>query len=120
MTNTVLFQIPWIESLLLFVGVTDVTTMDYTRKEYETSGLKWTHLNQYLREKMSKHGIYKMVSSFLNAPYTFDGEFDVVVSHLSIETIGLGRYGENLYPVSLGHTISRSVDVKVKVTTCHL
>lgn len=80
----------------MFVGVPDVTTIDYSSKEFETTGLRWAHLDQYLKDKLNKHSIYKMVSSFLNAPYTFDGEFDVVVSHLSMETISLGRFGEHL------------------------
>ena len=93
-------KVPWIESLLLYFGANDITTIDYTRKNYESPNIKWIHLAQYLSDKVNEHSIYKMISSFLHSADNFDGEYDVVVSHLAIESIGLGRFGEDLYPVS--------------------
>lgn len=92
--------VPWIESLLLLMGMKDVTMIDYTKKEYENSYVKWISLSQYLSDKLSRSSLLKLITSYLQSDGSFDSEFDFIISHLAIENIGLGRYGEPLYPVS--------------------
>lgn len=74
---------PWVEAIALDTGASFVTTLDYTRKRYETPSLEWIHVNDYLDDSINN----LVFENFENA-----------VSFSSIEHSGLGRYGDPLSP----------------------
>lgn len=75
-------QSVWIEAIGLEVGAFKITTLEYTRKEYQDKEkLKWLHLNDYLDEILKSQELEL---------------FDSVASYSSIEHSGLGRYGDPL------------------------
>jgi SAM-dependent methyltransferase len=79
-------QTPWIEAIACEVGVSRVTTLDYTRKKYDNSDgqLEWRHVNDYLE-------------AVIEGKEQFES-FDNIASFSSIEHSGLGRYGDPLSP----------------------
>jgi hypothetical protein len=76
-------ETPWVEALIMLTGASNVTTLDYTYKKYESKNMKWFHVNDYLDESIKKRN-YE--------------QFDFSVSFSSIEHSGLGRYGDPLSP----------------------
>jgi hypothetical protein len=77
-------QSVWIEAIALEVGASKVTTLEYTRKEYEDKEkLEWIHVNDYL-------------DKILNSSDVKLEQFDSIASFSSIEHSGLGRYGDPL------------------------
>jgi hypothetical protein len=77
-------QIPWIEAISYELLASKITTLDYTRKQYESSNrLEWFHVNDYLDDLILKNIIEI---------------FDNSASFSSIEHSGLGRYGDPLSP----------------------
>ena len=77
-------QLPWIEAIGYELAASKITTLDYTRKKYETDSLEWLHVNDYLDDLISNN---KQIEQFNNA-----------ASFSSIEHSGLGRYGDPLSP----------------------
>jgi hypothetical protein len=77
-------QMPWVEAIAYHLSVTKITTLDYTRKQYELDGLEWFHVNDYLDDLISNKKNTEM--------------FDNSASFSSIEHSGLGRYGDPLSP----------------------
>jgi hypothetical protein len=77
-------QLPWIEAIGYALTASKITTLDYTRKKYETDRLEWLHVNDYLDDLISDK---KQIE-----------EFDNAASFSSIEHSGLGRYGDPLSP----------------------
>ena len=75
---------PWAEAIALEAGASRITTVDYTRKRYESSNMTWLHVNDYLDRLIAK--------------LSKTSEFDVAISFSSIEHSGLGRYGDPLSP----------------------
>ena len=69
---------PWVESLLLANGASQITTCDFSTVDVQDPRLKFVH-----------------VSNLLN----YSGEYDAVVSFSSIEHDGLGRYGDPIDPL---------------------
>ena len=68
---------PWIEAFLIRLGITsEITTIDLNKKSYENSKIKTRLLTDY------------------NNVYNEDDKFDSMISYFSLETIGLGKYGE--------------------------
>ena len=80
---------PWIEAVLLLNGANDITSLDFNNKLYENKFIKSMNLNDYLNNRLN---LYSNNINLLFDEY----QFNVVVSHLSIQTIGLGKYGEEL------------------------
>ena len=76
-------ELPWIESIAYEVGCSSITTLDYTRKNYQTPRLEWIHVNDYFDKSIEN--------------LRFE-EFDNAASFSSIEHSGLGRYGDPLSP----------------------
>ncbi len=77
-------QLPWIEAISYELLASKITTLDYTRKQYELSNrLEWFHVNDYLDDLILKNIIEL---------------FDNSASFSSIEHSGLGRYGDPLSP----------------------
>ena len=77
-------QKPWVEAIAYHLSVNKITTLDYTRKQYELDGLEWFHVNDYLDDLISNKKKTEM--------------FDNSASFSSIEHSGLGRYGDPLSP----------------------
>jgi len=77
-------QLPWIEAIGYDLSAYQITTLDYTRKKYETDRLEWLHVNDYLDDLISNK---KQIEQFDNS-----------ASFSSIEHSGLGRYGDPLSP----------------------
>ena len=78
-------QSVWIEAIALEVGAAKVTTLEYTRKEYEDKEkLEWIHVNDYLDKILHSSSDNKLE------------QFDSIASYSSIEHSGLGRYGDPL------------------------
>jgi len=75
-------EYPWVEAILLSLGVPHVTTLEYRPIRSEHENLS-TETPLSIRQK------------FLNGTLT---SFDGIVSHSSIEHSGLGRYGDALNP----------------------
>lgn len=65
---------PWIEALLQYKGAKDITTIDLNRKNYENYIIKSLHITKY----------------------NLENKFDIIISHYSLETIGLGKFGEHI------------------------
>jgi hypothetical protein len=76
-------QLPWIEAIAYYLSASKITTLDYTRKKYETNKLEWLHVNDYLDDLILNNKIEL---------------FDNSASFSSIEHSGLGRYGDPLAP----------------------
>ena len=77
-------QLPWIEAISYELLASKITTLDYTRKQYESSNrLEWFHVNDYL-DDLILNNIIEL--------------FDNSASFSSIEHSGLGRYGDPLSP----------------------
>lgn len=76
-------QVPWIEAIAYDIGASFITTLDYNRKRYILSNLKWVHVNDFMDEQIENKRIE---------------QFDVAASFSSIEHSGLGRYGDPLSP----------------------
>lgn len=76
-------QVPWIEAIAYDIGASFITTLDYNRKRYILSNLKWVHVNDFLDEQIENKRIE---------------QFDIAASFSSIEHSGLGRYGDPLSP----------------------
>jgi hypothetical protein len=77
-------QLVWIEAIALEMGTGKITTLDYTRKQYEQSDLlDWVHVNDFLDNAIQ---------------HSQTEQFDNAVSFSSIEHSGLGRYGDPLNP----------------------
>ncbi len=77
-------QTPWLEATCLNAGASKVTTLDFTRKEYEQKEiLEWFHVQDYMN--------YLITNGKME-------EFDNAASFSSIEHTGLGRYGDPLDP----------------------
>ena len=77
-------QVPWIEAISYELLASKITTLDYTRKQYELSNrLEWFHVNDYL-DDLILNNIIEL--------------FDNSASFSSIEHSGLGRYGDPLSP----------------------
>jgi len=76
-------QLPWIEAIAYHLSASKITTLDYTRKKYETNKLEWLHVNDYLDDLIMNNKIEL---------------FDNSASFSSIEHSGLGRYGDPLAP----------------------
>ena len=74
-------QLPWIEAISYHLSASKITTLDYTRKKYETDRLEWLHVNDYLDDLIKNKQIEL---------------FDTSASFSSIEHSGLGRYGDPL------------------------
>jgi hypothetical protein len=75
---------PWLEATCLNAGASKVTTLEFTRKEYEQKEiLEWFHVQDYMN--------YLITNGKME-------EFDNAVSYSSIEHTGLGRYGDPLDP----------------------
>ena len=89
---------PWVEAIGVKLGMSKITSLDYTRKQYENDRggqLSWRHVFDYFDESLAS----KQIEQFENA-----------ASYSSIEHSGLGRYGDPLDPIG---------DVKaVKQTHC--
>jgi len=77
-------QMPWVEAIGYGLLASQITTLDYTRKHYETERLEWLHVNDYLDDLISNK---KKIETFDNS-----------ASFSSIEHSGLGRYGDPLSP----------------------
>ncbi len=77
-------QMPWVEAIGYRLLVSHITTLDYTRKHYETERLEWLHVNDYLEDLISNT---RKIETF-----------DASASFSSIEHSGLGRYGDPLSP----------------------
>ena len=77
-------QMPWVEAIGYRLLASQITTLDYTRKHYETERLEWLHVNDYLEDLISNK---KKIETF-----------DASASFSSIEHSGLGRYGDPLSP----------------------
>ncbi len=67
---------PWIESVLLLDGATNITNIDMTQKVYEHESIQSLYL--------------------LNDNLNLFQQFDAIISYFSIENIGLGKFGEDL------------------------
>ena len=68
---------PWIEALLIRQSITaEITTIDLNKKSYENSQIKSRLLTEY------------------NNAYDENDKFDSLISYFSLESIGLGKYGE--------------------------
>ena len=65
---------PWIESVLLLDGATNITNIDMNRKVYENNYIQSVYLTDNLN-------LFK--------------QFDTVISYFSVENIGLGKFGED-------------------------
>jgi hypothetical protein len=77
-------QLVWIEAIALEIGTAKITTLDYTRKQYEQSdSLDWVHVNDFLDDSIQN---------------SQTEQFDNAASFSSIEHSGLGRYGDPLNP----------------------
>lgn len=77
-------QLVWIEAISLEIETGLITTLDYTRKQYEQSDLlEWVHVNDFLDNSIKSSKVE---------------QFDNAVSFSSIEHSGLGRYGDPLDP----------------------
>ncbi|CAF1061434.1 unnamed protein product [Brachionus calyciflorus] len=76
-------QSPWVEAIAYNHGAKFITTLDYTRKKYLITNMKWYHVNDFLDERIKSREIE---------------DFDVAMSFSSIEHSGLGRYGDPLNP----------------------
>lgn len=77
-------QEPWIEAVAYDIGSSKITTLDYTRKNYqELPTLEWLHVNDYLEDAIQNKKLE---------------HFDNIASFSSIEHSGLGRYGDPLSP----------------------
>jgi len=75
---------PWVEAILINLGVSQVTTIEYNKLDIKHSQV---------------HVItpYKFAEKFLNRTADFE-TFDAAFSYSSIEHSGLGRYGDPLMP----------------------
>jgi hypothetical protein len=69
---------PWVEAIWYSLLVSQITTLDYTRKHYEKERLEWLHVNDYLDDLISNK---RKIETF-----------DASASYSSIEYSGLGRY----------------------------
>jgi len=77
-------RIVWIEAISLEIKTGLITTLDYTRKQYEQSEmLEWVHVNDFLDDSIKTSKVEL---------------FDNAVSFSSVEHSGLGRYGDPLDP----------------------
>jgi hypothetical protein len=76
-------QRPWIEAVIMLSEASNVTTLDYTYKKYESKNMHWFHVNDFLDESIKTR--------------KFE-QFDFSASYSSIEHSGLGRYGDPLSP----------------------
>ena len=79
---------PWIESLLLLNGAKNIVNLDLNKKFYENTYIKSMHLNDYLENSLDS---YRNNLNVLN-----QYQFDALISHFSMEDIGLGKYGEDI------------------------
>ena len=77
-------RMPWVEAIGYSLLVSQITTLDYTRKHYENERLEWLHVNDYLDDLISNK---RKIETF-----------DASASYSSIEHSGLGRYGDPLSP----------------------
>merc|ERR1712050_641961 len=73
---------PWVESVLLYLGAEEVTTLEYASQKNEHPKLKLV-----TPEELRKSVMEGIVT-----------EFDAMVTFSSIEHSGLGRYGDSLNP----------------------
>jgi hypothetical protein len=74
---------PWIESLILMKSLNqtiNVNTIDYKAKNFENKMFKWMHTTNYLMNKVDQSNT--------------DYEYDMIISHYTLNKIGMGRYGE--------------------------
>jgi len=76
-------QKPWVEALLLAVGVANVTTVEYGDIRSESPAIRTMHPSELGK-------LYKASGA--------SGAFDCVVSYSSLEHAGLGRYGDIVNP----------------------
>jgi len=75
---------PWVEAIAYHLTSSQITTLDYTRKQYESKGLEWIHVNDFLDDLINNKRQIEL--------------FDNSASFSSIEHSGLGRYGDPLSP----------------------
>jgi hypothetical protein len=78
---------PWIESLVWLLSSNksiEIDSIDYKPRSYELDQFKWIHTNQYLKKKLSS---FKESSK---------KDYDILISHYSLNKIGLGRFGERV------------------------
>ena len=75
---------PWIEAIGFDLSASHITTLDYTRKQYQHERLEWLHVNDYLDDLISNKQHME--------------QLDNSASFSSIEHSGLGRYGDPLSP----------------------
>lgn len=74
---------PWLEKYSYYLNASTITTLDYTRANWDNPKLRWEHVNDFLDRAISEEQIE---------------HFDNSASFSSIEHSGLGRYGDPLSP----------------------